>query len=106
MIPLVSSAFCWSCIPLVALAERRRIPYPIVLVLGGLPLGYFAHFARFHADPHEVLLAFLPPLLYAEALGAPLDQMRRRIVWIVGLSSPGDADRRPVTASCKFSRRG
>ena len=73
-------------IPLVALAERRRIPYPIVLVLGGLPLGYFAHFARFHADPHEVLLAFLPPLLYAEALGAPLDQMRRRIVWIVGLS--------------------
>ncbi|MGR4064913.1 MAG: cation:proton antiporter [Vulcanimicrobiaceae bacterium] len=87
MIPLgLLGVLLVVAIPLVALAQRRRIPYPIVLVLGGLPLGYFAHFARFHADPHEVLLAFLPPLLFAEALGAPLDVMRRRIVLIAGLA--------------------
>lgn len=62
-------------IPLVALARRENVPYPIVLVLGGLVLGFIPGLPSVQFDPNIVLLVFLPPLLYWEAVTAPTDVM-------------------------------
>lgn len=53
---------------LVPLAARLRIPYPILLVLGGLALGFIPGVPTVALDPELVLLVFLPPLLYWDAL--------------------------------------
>jgi len=52
---------------LVLIANRLRLPYPIVLVLGGLALSFSTHFSRIAIDPESVFFIFLPPLLYEAA---------------------------------------
>jgi monovalent cation/hydrogen antiporter len=52
---------------LVMLAQKIRIAYPIVLVLGGLVLGFTTRFSRITIDPDLVFFIFLPPLLYEAA---------------------------------------
>ncbi|CAN5408678.1 Na+/H+ antiporter [soil metagenome] len=53
---------------LVFLAGRLRLPYPILLVIGGLGIGIVATILpgmpRFEVTPDLVFLLFLPPLLY------------------------------------------
>lgn len=49
---------------LVMLANKLRIAYPIVLVLGGLLLSFFSVFTNISIDPDLVFFIFLPPLLY------------------------------------------
>jgi CPA1 family monovalent cation:H+ antiporter len=73
-------------IPLVALARRFDIPYPIALVAGGLLLSVATGYVPAKVDPHVILFVFLPPLLYAEAISAPIDEMRRQAGWIAGLA--------------------
>jgi monovalent cation/hydrogen antiporter len=52
---------------LVMLAQRLKIAYPIVLVVGGLALGFTSRFANITIDPELVFFFFLPPLLYEAA---------------------------------------
>jgi len=52
---------------LVTLARRLDLPYPILVVLGGLALGFLPHLPRIEMAPEIVFLLFLPPLLYEEA---------------------------------------
>ena len=52
---------------LVLIANRLRLPYPIVLVLGGLALSFSTQFSRIAIDPESVFFMFLPPLLYEAA---------------------------------------
>jgi Na+/H+ antiporter len=53
---------------LATLATRLKIPYPILLVLGGSALGFVPQLPRVKLDPELVFLLFLPPLLYVSAL--------------------------------------
>jgi monovalent cation/hydrogen antiporter len=53
---------------LATLADRIRVPYPILLVLGGLVLGFVPGLPRVELEPEVVFLLFLPPLLYVSAL--------------------------------------
>ena len=46
------------------LARLVRVPYPILLVLGGLLLGFVPGMPVVELPPELVLVAFLPPLLY------------------------------------------
>ncbi len=48
-------------------APRLKLPYPILLVLGGLLLGFVPGLPRFTLDPDLIFLLFLPPLIYASA---------------------------------------
>ena len=48
-------------------AERVRIPYPIMLVVGGLALALIPGVPRLNLAPENVLVLFLPPLLFAAA---------------------------------------
>ena len=59
------------------LARAIRVPYPIVLVLGGLPLAFIPGIPEVELDPELVLVIFLPPLLYAAAFFANARKSRQ-----------------------------
>lgn len=52
---------------LVMIANKLKIAYPIVLVLGGLALSLFPIFSNITIEPDLVFFIFLPPLLYEAA---------------------------------------
>ncbi len=52
---------------LVMLANRLRLAYPIVLVIGGLALSLAEQFSDITINPDLVFFLFLPPLLYEAA---------------------------------------
>jgi monovalent cation/hydrogen antiporter len=52
---------------LVMLANKFRIAYPIVLVVGGLGFSFTSAFTHVTIDPELVFFIFLPPLLYEAA---------------------------------------
>ena len=59
-----------------AVASRVTVPYPIVLVVGGLVIGVLPGMPIVELDPELVLFVFLPPLLYAGAFFADLRALR------------------------------
>jgi NhaP-type Na+/H+ or K+/H+ antiporter len=71
-----------------ALARAMRIPYPIVLVLGGALFGFIPGLPAFRLDPSVVLVVFLPPLVYGAAFFSDLGYIRKN-VRTVGLNSVG-----------------
>jgi monovalent cation/hydrogen antiporter len=52
---------------LVMVANKLRLAYPIVLVVGGLLLSFTTTFSGITIDPELVFFIFLPPLLYEAA---------------------------------------
>jgi monovalent cation/hydrogen antiporter len=73
-------------IVLVRLADLISIPYPIVLVLGGLGLGFIPGGPDLQLDPDVVFLVFLPPLLQSAGYWASPRELRAEIVplaWLV-----------------------
>lgn len=58
---LAAAAVC------VRLAEIVHVPYPVVLVLGGLAIGFAPGLPALELDPDVVFLVFLPPLLFSAA---------------------------------------
>jgi Na+/H+ antiporter len=57
-------------------APLLRVPYPIFLVLGGLALGFIPGIPTLQLPPDVVLVAVLPPLLYASAFFTSLRDLR------------------------------
>jgi monovalent cation/hydrogen antiporter len=57
-------------------APVLRIPYPILLVLGGLALGFVPGVPHLALPPDVVLVAVLPPLLYLSAYRTSLRDLR------------------------------
>ena len=64
---------------LLVLAPRLRIPYPILLVLGGLALGFVPGIPNFELSPELVLVGVLPPLLYSAAFFTSLRDLRANV---------------------------
>ena len=58
------------------LARPLGVPYPILLVLGGLLLGFVPGLPAVELPPELVLVLFLPPLLYAAAFFSSLRDLR------------------------------
>jgi Na+/H+ antiporter len=50
---------------LVRVAELVRVPYPVMLVVGGLAIGLIPGLPEVELEPDVVFLIFLPPLLHA-----------------------------------------
>jgi CPA1 family monovalent cation:H+ antiporter len=61
---------------LLAVSQFVRIPYPIVLVLGGAVIGFVPGAPEVHLNPDLVLVAVLPPLLYGGAFFTSLRELR------------------------------
>jgi CPA1 family monovalent cation:H+ antiporter len=64
---------------LIVLADRLSLPYPILLVLGGLGIGFAPGVPDFRLNPDVVLLIVLPPLLYSAAFFSSLRELRTNL---------------------------
>jgi len=64
---------------LTALAPALRVPYPILLVLGGLALGFIPGVPEVSLPPELVLVGVLPPLLYAASFFTSLRDFRANL---------------------------
>src|SRR6478735_3181275 len=64
---------------LLAASQLIRIPYPIVLVLGGLALSFVPGMPQIELRPEVVLVAVLPPLLYGAAFFTSLRELRANV---------------------------
>src|SRR5262249_5572116 len=71
---------------LVTLARKVGIAYPIVLVLGGLALGFVPGLPRVELHPVVPFLWFLPPLVYLAATTTALREFRFNLRPITFLS--------------------
>lgn len=68
-----------SAAALLLLAEPLKIPYPILLVLGGLILGFGPGAPNVALPPDVVLVGILPPLLYSAAYNTGLRELRQNL---------------------------
>jgi NhaP-type Na+/H+ or K+/H+ antiporter len=64
---------------LALLSRKLPIPYPILLVLGGLALALIPGLPRVRLNPELVFIFFLPPLLYPAALFTPWRDFRANL---------------------------
>ncbi len=64
---------------MLVLVPKLRIPYPILLVLGGLALGFAPGMPEIDLPPDLVLVAILPPLLYGAAFFTSLHDLRANL---------------------------
>ena len=71
---------------LVIIANRWAIPYPVLLVLGGLTLSFLPWRPVIRLDPNLVLFFFLPPLLYPAAIFTSWRDFRRNLGGILFLA--------------------
>ena len=65
-----------AVIGLHSLARRIRAPYPVLLVLGGMALGFLPGMPQVAVLPGLVLVVFLPPLLFAAGFYATPRDLR------------------------------
>lgn len=68
------------------LADRLSIPYPSVLVLGGLALVLVPGIQQLRLEPATVLDIFLPPVLFEAAYNAYWRELRRDRLLIAALA--------------------
>lgn len=71
-----------AIVVLIAIANRINVAYPIVLVLGGMAIGFIPGVPTIELPPALVLVVFLPPLLYWESVTAPTSEFRAGAIWI------------------------
>jgi CPA1 family monovalent cation:H+ antiporter len=83
---LVLLALLIAIAALLVLAPVLRTPYPILLVLGGLALGFIPGMPTIELPPDVVLVGILPPLLYASAFYTSLRDLRQNVVPISALA--------------------
>ena len=68
-----------SVVGLLLLATWTHVPYPILLVLGGLGIGFVPGVPAVELEPDLVLLIFLPPLLYGASFFSSLRNLRANL---------------------------
>jgi CPA1 family monovalent cation:H+ antiporter len=68
------------------LAGRLRVPYPSLLVLGGLVLGFVPVLPTVELDPAIAFALFLPPILFEAAYSTSWRDFRTYIVPILSLA--------------------
>jgi monovalent cation/hydrogen antiporter len=76
---LVLLALVAGVTALTALAPALRVPYPILLVLGGLALGFIPGVPEISLPPELVLVGVLPPLLYSASFFTSLRDFRANL---------------------------
>ena len=64
---------------LVVIAKKLEVPYPVMLVLGGLALSFVPRLPEVKPDPNVVFYFFLPALLYPTALFTSWRDFRRNL---------------------------
>jgi monovalent cation/hydrogen antiporter len=75
----VALAMLVAVAAMLAAAPAMRIPYPILLVLGGLAIGVIPGLPEFELQPELVFFGVLPPLLYSAAFFTSLRDLRANV---------------------------
>ena len=78
-----------ACIGFAVLARRLRLPYAVILVLGGMALAFVPGLPEVRLDPELALAFFLPPLLQASAFRTDWRGFRRDLRPILLLAVGG-----------------
>jgi len=73
---IVALSLILAAAMLLAVAPTLHIPYPILLVLGGLAIGLIPGMPEFELRPELVFFGVLPPLLYGAAFFTSLRDLR------------------------------
>src|SRR4051794_15558621 len=66
----------FAVVVLAGLGLRSGVPYPVVLVIGGLIMGLVPGLPSPKIDPDIIFFVFLPPLLYAAAVAVSPAELR------------------------------
>src|SRR5947208_9024887 len=78
---------CLVAVALLAIvAKKIRIPYPILLTIGGVVLALIPGLPAIHLEPQLVFNLFLPPLLYPAAVFTSWRDFRANLRSILPLS--------------------
>ncbi|MBA3376247.1 MAG: Na+/H+ antiporter [Actinobacteria bacterium] len=73
---IVALGLLGAAAAMLAVAPALRIPYPILLVLGGLAIGVIPGMPNVELQPELVFFGVLPPLLYSAAFFTSLRDLR------------------------------
>jgi Na+/H+ antiporter len=73
-------------IGLSAIADRLKLPYPILLIVAGIGIGFIPALPDIELNPDIVFLIFLPPLLFDAAFNISFKEFRTNINTIGTLS--------------------
>jgi Na+/H+ antiporter len=76
---IVALALILAVATMLAVAPTLRIPYPILLVLGGLAIGLVPGIPEFELQPELIFFGVLPPLLYGAAFFTSLRDLRANV---------------------------
>ncbi|HEX4748231.1 MAG TPA: Na+/H+ antiporter [Bryobacteraceae bacterium] len=71
---------------LAVMARRLQIPYPIVMVIGGVALSVVPGLPRVSLDPNLVFFVILPPLIFSAAFHISWREFRNNMVAILMLA--------------------
>ncbi|WEK34989.1 MAG: Na+/H+ antiporter [Candidatus Pseudobacter hemicellulosilyticus] len=63
-------------IGLSALADKIRLPYPVLLITAGIAIGFIPDLPHIELNPEIIFLIFLPPLLYDAAFNIDAREFR------------------------------
>lgn len=66
-------------IGLSALADKVKLPYPILLIVAGIAVGFVPSIPDIELNPEIVFLIFLPPLLYDAAFNISFQTFKTNI---------------------------
>ena len=66
-------------IGLSAMADKIKIPYPVLLIVAGIAVGFVPVLPDIEINPDVVLLIFMPPLLYDAAFNISFKEFRANI---------------------------
>ena len=76
---LVALVLIVAVAAMLVLAPKLQVPYPILLVLGGLAIGFAPGMPEFELEPALVFFGVLPPLLYTAAFFTSLRELRATV---------------------------
>lgn len=66
-------------IGLSAIADYIKLPYPILLIVAGIAVGFIPDLPKIDLNPEIVFLLFLPPLLYDAAFNISYEEFKVNI---------------------------
>ena len=75
-------------IGLSAFADKSKIPYPILLVIVGIAIGFIPTMAEIEINPEIIFLIFLPPLLYDASFNISPKHFKTNLSTISTLAIP------------------
>lgn len=62
-----------------AVADKIKLPYPILLIIAGIGIGFIPEIPKMEINPEIIFLIFLPPLLYDAAFNISFAQFKTNL---------------------------